>query len=143
MAKARSAIRAEFLAGVLSMAIEHAGYGFSYALEYDYPDGQPELTRALITNRYEDDDRTVYAVTLDTIAAGIGVIRAAVVQVDTRRPGDGPVLHNARTGARLFLGTADRKRILAASAENEAADLDVIDALNILECALFGTVVYA
>lgn len=161
LVRKRSSERITFLAGILCTAVEHQGYGFIEALEYEY---EPEAaTYALIRDRYEEEngDMGAYAaseqrIDLDTIARGIGIIRRAVLkEVQARRghvsldkgiPNTAPtfemVLHNARTGQRLYLSEDNRKRILAAERDRDAGELDVVDALAVVECAVFGAVVY-
>ena len=94
-------------------------------------------------------------VTRGTVQRGLDVIRAAQAQHATRpdgTPGDF-VLHNVETGERLYLHETSRMRILAAehdpsgmldpdSAWPCASDLDALDAYAIVECGLFGRVVY-
>jgi len=83
-------------------------------------------------------------INLDTFARGLGVIRNAVPKVDERYPDDGEVLHNRKTGERLYLSSYLREDILAADRTNgEEGDIDVVGALAVLECGLFGKVVYA
>jgi hypothetical protein len=91
-----------------------------------------------------DDDDQRHEVNLDTIAHGIGIIRNAVMRVDAKYPDDGEVLHNAKTGERLHLSRDERDQILCADRDyDEAVNLDSVDASAIVECALFGKVVYA
>jgi hypothetical protein len=70
-------------------------------------------------------------------------------------PDDGPVtapgstdpdraqLVNADTGQLLYVSPHHRRRVLAAPHDGDGADMDVIDASAIAECALYGQVVYA
>lgn len=148
MGKKRTAEREEFLFGMLIGALEHSGYGFSETIETSYPDdviyGPFTDAYAVIVDRYaekgDEDYGKQYRVDLDTIAAGIGVIQRA----ELRPLEDGAkVLHNVKTGQRLGLSAAARKEILEQSRDNDGAQLDVVDALAILECALFGRVAYA
>lgn len=118
--KTRTRERNQFLSDTLVGAIEHAGYGFPEIVEYVVePDGDPAGTYAVITDRYDDEDTTQHRVTVDTIAKGFGVIRR--------------------------LGTPNdmaRDLLLADRTNGEDGDLDVVGALAVLECALFGKVVY-
>lgn len=121
---ARTPERAQFLSDLLVTAIEHAGYGFPEVVEYVVePQGDPAGTYAVITNRYEDEDETTYRVDLDTIAKGLGIAR--------KLPATGPVAEWVRE-----LLTADRTN-------HEDGDYDVVGALLVLECALFGEPTYA
>lgn len=148
----KSIERQTFLSDLLITAIEHAGYGFPGLVTWDLDmDREPMVTTATIVDRYAEDesDREVseaikITVTLDTMARGIGVIRKAELREVIGYPGSDPysVLHNAATGNRLFMSEETRKSILEASKANDASELDVVDALAILECALFGAVTY-
>lgn len=136
---ARSAARTAFLSDVLICAIEHNGYGFPGLVSSDLDfDREPMMTQALIVDRYEEEGQAPVRIDLDTIAAGIGVIRNAVDQ-DIK---DEMILHNAKTLQRLHLSHGARKDILECSRENDASEIDVVYALAILECGLFGAVTY-
>lgn len=139
---ARTAERNQFLADVLVTAIEHRGYGFSYAVEYVYDDDAPENTYAVIRDRYDEESTETFRVTVDTMAKGLGIIRRAIVA--TVESGEGTYLHNADTFEQLYYGGDNRSDLLLADRTNgEDGDVDVIGALAVLECALFGRVVYA
>ncbi|MDH6462084.1 hypothetical protein M2302_002259 [Micromonospora sp. A200] len=134
--RTRSAERIEFLDGLLVTAIENYGYGWFLVHEYE---GEGADAYAVIEP--EDEPGTKHRVDIDTMAKGLGVIRRAVMR-ETER--DGEVLHNAETGERLYMGRALRKDILDADRTNgDEGDIDVVGALAVLECALFGQVVYA
>lgn len=74
----------------------------------------------------------------------LGVIQRAFARVpdEPSAQDNYAVLHNAATGQRLYMSGAQRARILGTSRENDASQLDVIDALAILECALFGAATF-
>lgn len=127
----RTAQRVEFLGDVLVTAIENGGYGFFDVVSYDCD--HPE---ALIM---DPEDKINYMVDIDVIARGIGVIRNAKLATF----GNDEVLANASTGERLFVSENDRALIMECSRENDAGEIDVVLALAILECGLFGKVVYA
>jgi hypothetical protein len=134
----RTTERTEFLTDVVVTAIENYGYGPWFEVcAYDSTKG-----RAVI--EVEDDKANRHMVDADMIAKGFGVIRSAVLR---RAVGDDEcqpdVLHNVKTGQRLYLSPSNQRRILTAYRECDAGDLDVVDALAILECALFGAVTYA
>lgn len=141
----KSAERTQFLADVLVTAIENYGYGAfttdKWSIDVDV-DADPNAYA--LVNFEDAPGETVpvqHRVNADTMAHGIQVISDAVLQGgddEERR-----LLVNGKTGERLFMGRGQRKAILEASRENDAGELDVIDALAILECALFGKVVYA
>lgn len=134
----RTAERIEFLSDLVTTFIE-SGFSWFTVDVYQWV-GVPEAC-ATITD--DEDDRS-YCVTVDTIARGIGVIRDAVMHVDPKYPQDGEVLHNAKTWQRLYVSPGMRKRILEADRDyDEAVNLDSVDASAIVECALFGAVVYA
>lgn len=133
----RTAERVEFLSSVLVGAIENYGYGWFSVINYD-----TDAWTAKIKDSYTEIE---YDVDLDTIAKGIGVIRNAVVTEVPDWRGDAVerVLANGNSGQRLYLGVESRKAIIQASRDNDAGELDMIDCLTILECAIFGAVKYA
>jgi hypothetical protein len=134
---ARSEKRTEFLLSVFVTAMEHAGYGQFYVEEYD-----PDAGTAVIA--WHDEPETLMPVDLDTIAKGIGIIDRAVLREITDYEGVHKVWHNAETGQRLYMGDGLRSAVLLASRTNfDDGDLDTIDALAVLECAVFGAVTYA
>ncbi len=160
--RTRSLERAQFLADVLVTAVEHQGYGFIEIVDYE-PD-PADTAFAVIRDRYEQDneqDPDAYLaserrIDIDAIAHGIGIITRAVpmdvpshdrpvslVRGQTWVP---PVMErvlcNPTTGTRIGVSEYNRKRILEASREDDAGELDVVDALAIVECAVFGQVVY-
>jgi hypothetical protein len=123
----RTAERIEFLSDVLIGAIEHSGYGFPGILEY--PDVEnPAETYAVIYDRYDESPdgsetwkpKQSWRVDIDTMAKGIGILR------------------------KKYAGTVSdqMKTMFEANRENDAAQLDVVDSLAILEAAIFGDVVY-
>lgn len=120
---ARSKERAEFLQDVLITAVE-GGTGYWAAVSgYRYDDDKPE-TASVTLHPLNDDtgefDGPAHAVTIDTIAAGIGRIKR----------GD------------LSINSALRGTILNASDENDAGDIDADGADAIVQAALFGELVY-
>jgi hypothetical protein len=121
----RTAEREQFLSDVLITAIEHMGYGFPGIVEYEPAiDGNPADAYAVIYDRYEDDlpDRT-WRIDIDTMAKGLGIVR--------KLPNDGPVAQWV-------------KDVIAADRTNgDDGDIDVIGALLVLECAIFGAPTYA
>lgn len=156
----RSPQRIEFLAGILVTAIESGSYGSWMCVHrYHIPDDNEAEWYADLhvaeDEREDEGNPELIHVDLDMIARGLGVIRSAVLREtprETRTLADGTeytvggetVLHNAKSGERLYLSEAHRKAIMLADRTNhEDGDLDVIDCLAILECALFGAVTYA
>lgn len=123
----RSPEREEFLANMLDGAIEHAGYGFSYALEYKWEDLPPAEQYAVIEDRYVEADDPEYGKTwrvdIDTMAHGLAVFRDKVKDLET--PAE---------WVKLLL--------LADRTNGDDGDCDVIGALAVLECAVFGEIVY-
>jgi hypothetical protein len=140
---ARSAKRTEFLTDLLITAIENYGYApWMVVDEYD-----PDKGTALIQEVDEDGNHeATFQITLDTMAHGLGIIRNAVLRVPDQ-PGlfdTEPVRHNAKTDERLFVsGDMARRLALAYRSNGEDGDYDVVDALAVLECAIFGAVKYA
>jgi len=138
--KTRTNERAEFLSDMLVTFVENYGALSWFGTDVYTVNDDGFATRAVIV---DDDDRR-HVVDLDTIVHGIGIIRNAVLRVDAKYPDDGEVLHNAKTGQRLYVSRDMRDRILLANRDyDEAVNLDSVDASAIVECALFGKVVYA
>jgi hypothetical protein len=136
----RSEERKQFLTDLLITAVEHCGYGWFTSREYE-PNGELGTAYAVI-EEFDGEEWNKYHINLDTFARGLGVIRNAVPKVDERYPDDGEVLHNRKTGERLYLSSYLREDILAADRTNgEEGDIDVVGALAVLECGLFGKVV--
>jgi hypothetical protein len=140
MATTRTDERKVFLSDVLITFVENYGALSWFGTDVYTVNDDGFATRAVIV----DDDDQRHEVNLDTIAHGIGIIRNAVMRVDAKYPQDGEVLHNAETGERLHLSRDERDQILCADRDyDEAVNLDSVDASAIVECALFGKVVYA
>lgn len=140
----RSAERAEFLSDLLVTAIEHYDYGFPAVHEWVW-DVPPAQMYAVISDRYEEgaEADVRYRVDIEVMARGLGVIRRAKLATVEDFDGPAEVLHNAATGQRLYLSQPARRDLLQAERTNgEEGDIDVIGALAVLECALFGAVVY-
>jgi hypothetical protein len=128
----RSPERIEFLTDLLTTAIENGGYGWFTVETWRWEDVEPGDAFAEIT---AEDGTFNGRIDLDTMARGLGVIKAAVQ--------DGGLLRNAATSERLYLSPEVRASIMLADHTNgDDGDLDVVDALAVLECALFGSVVY-
>jgi hypothetical protein len=132
---ARSPAREEFLRGLLVTAIENYGYGFFLTDEYVW-DVAPAQAYAVIVD--PDDDSRRWRVDIDTIARGLAVIRNAEQVTE-----DGETLRVNAEGQRLYFDGRLRDELLVAETSGEAGDVDVVSALAVLECALFGHVVYA
>lgn len=142
MAKQRTPERTQCLLDIFTTAIEHNGYGFFSTANYDYEKGS-----AVITENAQIDpaDNKTFPVDLDTIARGLGVIRKAVMkEIHEAHREPEMVLHNADTGDRLYMSPEMRKAIMLVDRTNyEDGDLDVVDALAVLECGIYGKVMYA
>lgn len=155
----KSAERIEFLSGILGEVTGAGTYGFFYLVS-ETGEGTADHTARIVAKEDACDEHgipmedipedKIVTVTLDTIAKGLGVIQRSVLREITEGHGKGDnVLHNLRTGQRLYLARDRKKAIRDASFANDAAgsesggDLDIIDYLAILECALFGAVTYA
>lgn len=139
-ARGRTAARIEFLANVLTTAIENTGYGQFWT--HEYPD-LPDEADLYADIEFYDDEGTHHRVDLDVIARGFGIIRNAVRKVDAQYPNDGQVFHNATTGQRLYMGETMRDNLLLADRTNgDEGEFDVFDGLAVLECALLGAVTY-
>lgn len=124
--RTRTAERETFLKDIIITAVENYGYGWFSVSAYDPDNGTARI--------HEEEEGTSHSVNVETIARGIGVIRRAEIV-------NGDLM--AEDGKPLYMSEGHRKRILESSRENDAGELDVIDALAVLECGLFGRVVYA
>lgn len=134
--------RNEFLTDILTGAIENYGYGWFEVDEYKWESVPLGDAYAVITQN-EEEDEPQHRVDLDVIARGLGVIRDAQMRVDDEYPNDGEVLHNRTSGKRLYMAPGRRRNIMLADRTNgDDGDLDVVDYLNIVECGLFGAVLY-
>jgi hypothetical protein len=129
--KTRTKERAQFLSDTLIGAIEHAGYGFPGIIEYKpEPDGDPFRSYAVIYDRYEVDENSddapeqTWRIDIDTMAKGFGIVRKMAARPE---------------------GIADwvREVIAADRTNGDDGDMDVVGALLVLECALFGKAMYA
>jgi hypothetical protein len=138
--------RTKFLGDVFFEAVgNNGGYGGLGTLSFSYDDNDPIASTATL----RDDDGKQHVVNLATIERGLNVIRAAEMRERTTRSGRTvEELHNAETGEVMHLSGDLRDAILGAEAALDAAgdgeheDLDVITYLAILECGLYGCVVY-
>ena len=129
----------EFLTDVLICAVENMGYGWFIVDEYR-PFEADGASYALIT---EDEEDIQHRLDLDLIVKGIAVIEAAVLADFPAGERVDRVLANAETGERLYLDERSRDLILDADWHNDASEIDVVLALAIVECGLFGQVRYA
>lgn len=127
----RSPEREKFLSDLLVTAIEHMSYGFPATLEYKpEPDGEPGASYAVIYDRYEEDEpwdaddswkpKESWRVDIDTMAKGLGVVRRI------EKPANWV-----------------RDLLLADRTNGDDGDYDVVGALLVLECAIFGKPMYA
>lgn len=136
----RTVEREEFLAYLLVGAIEHYGYGFPEIIKWHCPDERFGEWFAVITDRYDETDPTTWRVDIDTMAKGLGIIKRAFMATCDR----GTHYHVADSFECLGFGGDERKELLLADRTNgDDGDYDVIGALAVLECALFGQVIYA
>jgi hypothetical protein len=141
MARKRSMERMEFLRDMLSTAIENYGYGWFKVDEYRHSGTDPY---AVIWDKEDKKDEKVkYRVDLDGIARGLGVIRNAELREIPGKPGK-MALFNVKTGKNLHMSTKMRADINKANRANDSCEgnLDVIAALAVLECGIFGYVAY-
>lgn len=138
MTRKRTAERIEFLSDVLVTAVENMGYGWFSTEEWHCVEGDEENWFAEIR---ATDTAEEFRIDLDTVAKGFGVMTNRKIKFADKYSGEVP--HNGKTGERMYISDASCKRILQASRENDACEIDVVDALAIIECALFGAVRYA
>ena len=139
MNRTRTDDRLQFLSDLVTTAVENFGYGWFQVDEYRWQN----VASPYAVIRSRDLPGRTARVDVDTVARGIGVVRRAVLRVPDDRPKGKPELHNAATGKLLHMSEAMRRRILDASRDNDAGELDVVDALALVECALFGAVTFA
>lgn len=144
----RTAERITFLNGLIVIAIENYGHGWFVVDEYDTYDDETKPYRAVIWDQEEPQDTaTRFEVTPDVMARGIGIIKRAVlkdfIEGKDEYARTDTVLANAETGQRLYMSEGQRKAILEASRDNDAGQMDCVDAMAIMEVALFGAVTYA
>jgi hypothetical protein len=129
MSRTRTPERESFLADVLVTAIEHCGYGFTSTVEFTYDDDKPGDAFAIVFDRYEradnPSDDTVWRIDIDTIAHGFGVVRERYYRHENTEPGS-PIA----------------ELIKANRTNGDDGDVDVLGALLVLECALFGKQIY-
>lgn len=133
--RTRTKERAQFLSDVLVTAVEHAGYGFPGIVEYKCePDDDPSKSFAVIYDRYEETEpmdrdeewkpEKTWRIDIETMAKGLGIVRKLPARPE---------------GAAEWV-----KDVIAADRSNgDDGDVDVVGALLVLECALFGRQVYA
>jgi hypothetical protein len=121
----RSPERTEYLAYLLSTAIEHCGYGFPGVIDYHCPDDNYAEWHAVIYDRYEDAEKEepsqTWRVDLDTMAKGLGIVRAD---------------KEAKADWVNDLKLSDRTN-------GDDGDYDVVGALLVLESAIFGKGTYS
>lgn len=136
----RTPEREQFLLNLFTTAIENGGMGFFAVSAYRWMNRPPAEAYAVIEAEHpQTGEDTEWRIDIDTMAKGLGVIRNAVLKPTE----DGEVRHNRDTGERLGFGGGQRRELLLADRTNgDDGEYDVIGALAVLECALFGTVVY-
>lgn len=149
---ARSAEREQFLADVLTTAIE-GGIGYwSQCTQYQWVDD--EQVRVVVGKRQGDtahatihvlkDDESGYEdeghdLTPDVIAKGFGILRKLVAD---RTNFNGHPALSTPDGRDAYLSVSHRTHLMGAYTECEAGDIDSDDADNIVQLALFGKIVY-
>jgi hypothetical protein len=111
----RSDERKQFLADILTTAIEGGINYWSRTLKYKWKDTPTEPTAVI-----RDEDGSKYDLSIETVAKGIGLI----------------------VRGEVHLNTAMVESIKRANRENEAADLDAWDADAIIQAAVLGELVY-
>lgn len=152
MGRKRSPERIQFLSNILVGAVKNGGYGGLRAQEWHCPEGRESEWYALM---YEiEEPETVHRVDIDVIAKGVNVIAKSRMQPfvcpregcpEGHRYCDNgeKLLHNAG-GERLGLHPSYKKVIVASSFANddENCEMDVIYYLAIMECGIYGRVVF-
>ena len=123
----RSAERLEFLNDVLITfaegGIQMIGEVLDKEMFGDFKDVREPSGYNWISVRYSDEEEPEsHKITIDTVAQGFS--RLSKGEVD-------------------YLSELGRKRLLKCSRENDAGEIDAVDATGIIEIALFGKVTYA
>ena len=124
----RTAERTEFLQDIITTAVENDGYGWFSVSDYDPDNGTARIR--------DDEEGETYDVNVDVIARGLGIIRNA-------KTGEDGSLTHASNGQPVYMAASKRTDILECDRDNDASNLDVVDALAVLECGLFGQVSYS
>lgn len=132
--KQRTPERIEFLYFLMHAAIDHAGYGFPETTERHFNDDAQSESYAVIFDRYEAEEswvktsgwrpenwkpETTWRVDIDMMAKGLGI---------------------ARKLADVSPWVKDL--LLADRTNGDDGDYDVVGALLVLECAIFGKPTY-
>lgn len=135
---ARSAERAQFLADILTTAVEGGINHWATVLEYDVAEylatGDPGKVRVKLTESEEvdeDGDGMAYRVTIDTIATGVNKIANAAAEEIKYLP----------ERHRLLVAAASRENDFC-PADGRYSDIDAGVADTILQVAIFGRVFY-
>ena len=120
----RSAERQEFLNDVLITFAEGGIQMIGEVLDKEMFGNEREPSGyTWVSVRYSDEgEAESHKITIDTVAQGFS--RLSKGEVD-------------------YLSELSRKRLLKCSRENDAGEIDAVDATNIIEIALFGKVTYA
>ncbi|MFG1924369.1 hypothetical protein [Cryptosporangium sp. NPDC048952] len=129
----------EFLAALVVTAVEHGGYGWFTVTDFQCPQDDPEGTYAVIDAPDSDLRRT--RIDPRVMDKGLAIIRRATGRLpDVPTPPDHPIYHHRDTGEPLYISHGQRHKILLAARRDDAGQLDIVDALAVLEIALFGAV---
>lgn len=131
----------QFTDDMVTTAVENGGVGWFRVDEYRWQNLAPGEAFAVVHDQ-EDDEPVPHRIDRACVLAGLAVIATCVLR---EIPGGEEVPHNATTGERLYMHRTMVERIMRAMADPEdgAGDMDALDALAIVECGLFGRVVYA
>lgn len=133
-----------FCDSMVTTAIESGPGGWFVVHEYKWQ-GRPVGQTFAVIEDVEDGSGERHRVDAALIRKGLDVIGRAVLREDPKHPADGLLLHNAETGQRLYLGRDHARRLIhaATASDDDDVDFDVVDALAVVECGLFGAVTYA
>lgn len=144
---ARSAERTQFLADVLTTAIEGGVNYWATITNYSVSLGHAENTTATLTETMEDAPSgaasytpAIHTVTIDTIARGVNLIAKSTPNKLVNGLPD--TNYSAEHGGIRYLSPGTRSAVIAASRINDAGELDASDADAIVQVALFGEVTY-
>lgn len=130
--------RTRFLLDLMITAIENYGYGWFAVESYE-----PDEGKATIVEQGDDGDGPRHKVNLDTLRKGLKVIREAKLGPETDHNKQ-LVYCNRETGKNIYMSEGQRANILLCDrTNNDEGDYDVVDALAVLECGIFGAVTFA
>lgn len=130
--------REQFLIALANMALDAGEVWFAV----DGESRDKESGSAIICDLLEDCN-PFHRVTFATMRKGLGVIKYSAMDNWHNAATDEDEQHLITSkGLRLYMTPEHRHRILSANKKSDLTEIGTDDALAILECGLFGQVVY-